>query len=129
MPDTLRPATLNETIVAGDTYEGTRDYLEGNTVATATAPDLTTRTYEMVVQDDTGAELARISEVSNAQGVITRNADSTTGRLRWRIEGTVTALWPVGDCKLRRWLTETRISDGTVQTLFVGEINVLEAPA
>lgn len=124
MADTLVPAVLNEVIARGDTYTATHDVLEGADADSAVAVALSGREYRMTVRHpSTGEVLAQITTTSSATGVITRDADSTTGRLRWRIDQSVTAGWPV-NLPLPRDLEET--NGGDVQTLFTGTITVRE---
>jgi len=122
MADTLAPAVLNETSVQGDTYEGTWSIEEGTSVADAVPVDISGRGYTMTIRDTRGNLLTQITTTSSADGVITRNADSTIGRIRWRVDQTATVDWPIGP--LFRDLQETR--DGNVQTLFVGTIQLQE---
>jgi len=129
MADTLTPATLNEVIARGDTYQGTWSIEEGADADSAVPVSLAARTYRLTVRHpDTGAVLAEVTEVASASGVIERDADAVVGRLRWRVDQSLTADWPVtvpGEMPaLKRDLEET---DGTdVQTLFVGLITVKE---
>jgi hypothetical protein len=129
MADTLTPAALNEVMARGDTYEATWSIEEGADADSAVPVSLAARTYRLTVRHpDTGAVLAQVTEVANSQGVIERDADAVTGRLRWRVDQSVTAAWPLtvpGECgPLKRDLEET--SGGDVQTLLLGLITVKE---
>lgn len=123
MSDTLVPATLDEVMARGDTYESTWSIEEGADLATAVPVDISAREYVLTVRHpETNAVLAQITTTETATGVITRQPGGVVGRLRWRVNPGVTAAWPVE--VLKRDLEET--DGGHVQTLLLGTIQVKE---